>query len=107
MECCIYVKGGIKVRSVNIRIEELELRSTGKHLLSENQPHRTMEIVRWGGQSCYAVAYFELNKDNRPSLRYVLDRPLQVPRNTFMDLVELGYHLFQLEVLDYVQQEES
>lgn len=101
------MKGGTKVRRISVRVDNLELRSTGKHLLTDQDPHSTMEIIKWGGQSCYVVAYFHLDKDECPSLKYVGDRPLKEPRDVFMDLVELGYQLFDMGVLNYVEQEES
>lgn len=101
------MKGGINVRRISVRIDNLELRSCDKHLLTEKDPHNTMEIVKWGGQSCYTVAFFHLDKDYNPSLHYVGQRPLKEPRDIFMDLVELGYQLFDMGVFERVEQEES
>jgi len=50
-------------KKFNHRIDDLELRSCNKHLLS-NDKHTTAEIVIHENDKCYTIAYWQTNKDN-------------------------------------------
>ena len=61
----------------DMRINDMELRSCGKHLLRENIKHNTAEIVKWEDDYCYTVAYWIKSKDGY-SLHFVSERPFGV-----------------------------
>lgn len=75
---------------VNIRINELELRSCSNdgdviHV------HTTLEIIEWQSVGhCYVVAYWVSNSDDEPDLKFVGDRPFKCDRDDFWALAELG-----------------
>jgi hypothetical protein len=84
-------------RKVNIRLENLELRSCDKHLIS-SEKHTTFEIVCWNSfkNYCFTIAYW---KDG--NLSFVGERPLlpEVCDYTFQKLVKIGYFLIGLDIL--------
>lgn len=85
---------------VNVRVNDLELRSCDPHLLITDVEHRTMEIVKWfESGSCYTVAYWLNPINDTPSLKFVGDRPLNVDRGTLYSLIEIGYRIFNERLL--------
>ena len=66
----------MKIEKMNLKIRNLEFRTCGEHLLSDNGDHTTAEIVRWfeGEKTCYTVAYWVENSEGF-DLKFVNDRP--------------------------------
>ena len=59
----------------SIRIEDLELRSCGEHLLTEGVEHTRAEIVQWENEEyCWTLAYWNKNS-NGYNLEFVGNRP--------------------------------
>lgn len=88
----------------SIRIDNLEVRSCGEHLLQKN-PHNTAEILRWefhendpGVEFCYVLAYWVKNKEGY-DLSFVNDRPFDkdIPDDTFMFLAGEGQKILNTE----------
>lgn len=80
----------------NFRINSIELRSTGKHLLYNNK-HTTAEIVKWsknkeGKDYCLVVAYWIKNKEGY-DLQFVGSRPFNVKAKTFMKAAKQGQQM--------------
>jgi len=77
----------------NIRIGNIEARTTGKHLVRiGDQPLVTAEIVEWfDGEkpSCYTIAHWEITKEGF-DLRFVGNRPFgaSVDPIDFMTIAE-------------------
>ena len=42
----------------SIRLDDLEVRSCGKHFLVESEPHDTAELIKWEDRYCYVLAYW-------------------------------------------------
>jgi len=80
----------------NFRIEDLELRSCGKHLLLDKE-HDRAELVQWNTdikekEYCWTVAYWVKGKEGY-DLQFVGDRPFQVNSDSFMYLAKQGQEL--------------
>ena len=95
------------MKQINFRIDNLELRSCGEHLLSV-KPHTTCEIVKWKKSGlkeyCYVVAYWKRNKEGF-DLQFVGDRPFDIEPHLFMYLAQIGQYWLDIEFKD--TQEES
>ena len=78
----------------NIKIGNLELRSTGEGLISTNK-HDRAEIVKWENHNnCYTIARYDINGDN---FSFIDDRPYDrgVDMLVFMKLVKIGFSLLR------------
>ena len=74
---------------VNIRINELELRSCSND--PSMSTHATLEIVEWQSVGhCICVAYWVSNGDDELDLKFVGDRPFECDREDFWAIAELG-----------------
>jgi hypothetical protein len=81
------------------RIEKLELRSCGKHLLLD-QNHDRAEIVQWSSDTeekeyCWTIAYWVKGKEGY-DLQFVGSRPFDVDSNLFMQLAKQGQELLNI-----------
>lgn len=84
----------------NFRIDNLELKSCGEHLLVDNKPHNTAEIVVWYPEKgtaqkfCCAIAYWVFSSDGY-DLQFVGKRPFEpeINREIFLQLAEQGQKL--------------
>lgn len=87
------------MKQINFRIDDIELRSCGEHLLL-GEPHNRFEIVKWEkpGQVeyCYTVAYWKRGKEGF-YLMFVGSRPLGIKSNLFMYLVKIGQYWLDIE----------
>jgi hypothetical protein len=84
----------------NTRIDDLELRSCGEHLLAEGVKHNTAEIVKWAKDAgkkeyCWTVAYWNKHKEGY-DLRFVGNRPFDVNSDIFMKLAKQGQQLLDM-----------
>ena len=75
----------------NLRFGELELRSCGKHLLSDGE-HNRAEIVKWAYDTdkkeyCWTVAYWNKGKEGY-YLQFVSGRPFDLDSKLFMKLAK-------------------
>tara|TARA_R110000787_G_scaffold252616_1_gene358090 strand:- start:321 stop:596 length:276 start_codon:yes stop_codon:yes gene_type:complete len=80
----------------NFRINDVELRSTGKHLLN-NDSHSTAEIVKWskkqdGEDYCWVVAYWIKDREGF-DLQFVGSRPFDIKAKTFMKVAKQGQQM--------------
>jgi len=80
----------------NLRIEDLEVRSCGKHLLSDSERNRA-EIVKWANDTrkkeyCWTVAYWNKGKEGY-DLQFVGGRPFDVDSKLFMKLAKQGQQM--------------
>lgn len=80
----------------NLRIEDLELRSCGKHFLSDSE-HNRAEIVKWSNDTdkkeyCWTVAYWNEGKEGY-DLQFVGDRLFDVDSGLFMKLAKQGQQM--------------
>ena len=78
-----------------IRIEDFELRSCNKNLISEGE-HTRGEIVQWAKHSthCWTVAYWDEGSEGY-DLRFVGDRPFKCDPETFFVLARMGQDFLQ------------
>ena len=77
----------------SIRIEDLELRSCGEHLLTEGVEHTRAEIVKWENEEyCWTLAYWNKNI-NGYNLMFVGNRPFDTNQEIFMKLAKQGQRL--------------
>ena len=80
----------------NSRINNLEVRSCGKHLLSDNE-HNRAEIVKWAKDTsekeyCWTVAYWSKGKEGY-DLQFVGGRPFETNSELFMKLAKQGQQM--------------
>jgi len=80
----------------NFRIQDLEVRSCGKHLLSDGE-HTRAEIVKWANDTdkkeyCWTVAYWNKGKEGY-DLQFVGSRPFDVDGELFMKLAKQGQQM--------------
>lgn len=78
------------------RIDDLELRSCGEHLLLDCE-HNTAEIIQWDKTIndevyCCVVAYWQKDSEGY-YLRFVGDRPFNTNKEVFMQLAEQGQRI--------------
>lgn len=81
----------------SFRIEDLELRSCGEHLLVDGVEHNRAEIVKWANDTdkkecCWTVAYWDKHKDGY-DLKFIGNRPFDTNQDIFMKLAKLGQQL--------------
>ena len=84
------------MQKFNFRVEDLEVRSCGKHLLSDGE-HNRAEIVKWAKDTgkkeyCWTVAYWNENKEGY-DLQFVGGRPFDVDGELFMKLAKQGQQM--------------
>lgn len=85
----------------SFRLEDLEVRSCGEHLLSGGN-HDRAEIVKWdkntnGEEYCFAVAYWDKTKDGY-NLKFVGKRPFSINnKDNFWKLAQQGQVLLEEE----------
>jgi len=92
------------------RIDNLELRSCGDHLLVTGVPHNTAEIVEWSKKTqnyddshCWAVAYWIKGKEGY-DLKFVGARPFAntIDKHIFWMLAKAGQMIleqfFEMEI---------
>ena len=85
----------------NFRVENLEVRSCGEHLLSTNIEHNRAEIVEWSNDTlkkeyCWTVAYWNKGEDGY-DLLFVGSRPFNVDSELFMKLAKQGQEILDNE----------
>lgn len=88
------------MKKFSLRINDLEVRSCGKQLLSDDG-HNRAEIVKWfkvtdEKECCMAVAYWREHSGGY-NLQFIGDRAFKVDAEVFMVLAKHGQ-----DVLDYV-----
>ena len=81
----------------SFRIEDLELRSCGEHLLVDGVEHNRAEIVKWAKDTgkkecCWTVAYWDKHEDGY-DLKFVGNRPFDTNQDIFMKLAKQGQQL--------------
>lgn len=86
------------MKKFSFRIENLEVRSCNKYLLSDGE-HERAEIIEWSTNTaekevCATIANWDKGEE-RYNLRFVGSRPFYVDKELFMILAKLGQ-----EVLD-------
>ena len=79
----------------NIREGDVELRSCAVGLRQEGE-HETAEIVQWGKDLCWAVAYW-LKDGEEYNLHFVGERPFhkEINPSLFMVLAKMGQQLLE------------
>lgn len=80
----------------NFRVDYLEIRSCGKHLISDGK-HDRAEIVKWANdmnkkEYCWTVAYWNKGKEGY-DLQFVGSRPFDVDNKLFMKLAKQGQQM--------------
>jgi len=86
-----------------VRFGNLELRTTGIHLLG-NEEHATAEIVQWSEEDCcWTIAFWKMNGVNY-ELLFVGDRPFheKVNPDTFWKLAKMGQKHLEKKEEDYL-----
>lgn len=81
----------------SFRIEDIELRSCGEHLLVDGVEHNRAEIVKWANDTgkkeyCWTVAYWNKHKEGY-DLEFVGARPFDTNQEIFMKLAKQGQQL--------------
>lgn len=85
------------MQKFNFRVGDLELRSCGKHLLSDGE-HNRAEIIKWDKYSidrkeyCWTVAYWDVGEEGY-NLQFVGGRPFDVDGELFMKLAKQGQQM--------------
>ena len=88
-----------KMKKFNFRVEDMEVRSCGEHLLLEGE-HNRAEIIKWQKdvkdkkEFCYTVAYWKKTKEGY-DLLFVGERPFKVDKDIFWQLAEQGQKLLE------------
>ena len=89
----------------SFRIEDLELRSCGDHLLIEGVKHTRAEIIKWAKDTeqkeyCWTVAYWNRHKEGY-DLQFIGNRPFDTNQEIFMKLAKQGQQLLE-DVFNYL-----
>ena len=84
------------MQKFNFRVEDLEVRSCVKYLLSDGE-HNSAEIVKWAKdvrekEYCSTVAYWNEGKEGY-YLQFVGRRPFDVDGEIFMKLAKQGQQM--------------
>ena len=78
------------------RVGLLEVRSCNAHGLSGQAEHTTAQIIKWTGDTCYVVAAYRPNTDERFfNLEHIGDRPCgrEIDPAEFMMLAKFGHKM--------------
>jgi len=81
------------MKRFNYRIDDIEVRATGKHLIAgDGDELTTCEIVKYDndtGPSCYTLAYWKRESEGF-DLKFVGGRPFDVDPIDFMRIAKVG-----------------
>lgn len=88
----------------NFRVEDLEVRSCGKHLISSGK-HNRAEIVKWANDTekkeyCWTLAYWNKGEEGY-DLKFVGNRPFDIDGELFMKLAKQGQQILDDEFNGY------
>ncbi len=79
------------MKPMSMRIGNIEVRTTGPHLLNDGNPPVTAEIICWETASNFVIAYWERDGDGF-CLKFVDARPFrpEIEMSDFWKLARMG-----------------